>query len=99
MRIELPHHTTRDDARKKVDAKIEHLMGRFGHHADHSEHEWKGDTLHFHIKAKGMSAKATLEVTDSDVILDAKLPFMALPFEGRIRSTLQEEAESMFKPA
>lgn len=99
MRIELPHNTTRAEARQTVESRLGDLLGQFGGHADQVNHEWNGDTLHFNFKARGMSAKGTLEVTDSDVIIDGKLPLMAMPFESRIRSAVQKEAESMFKLA
>ncbi len=99
MRIELPHNTTRAEARQTVESRLSDLLGQFGGNADQVNHEWDGDTLRFNFKAKGMSAKGTLEVTDSDVIIDGKLPLMAMPFESRIRSAVQKEAESMFKLA
>lgn len=97
MRIELPHHTTRDKAREIVEEKMRALKSQYGHYANDLEHQWQGDTLHFGFKARGFSGKGTLEVTDRDVILDGKLPLIAKPFESRIRSTVEREAEEMFR--
>jgi len=46
--------------------------------------------------AKGFKANGTVEITDSEVIIDGKLPLMAKPFEPRIKSTIEREAEAMF---
>ncbi len=99
MRIEVPHKTTRDKARKIVEQRLRNLESQYGHYASDIDHQWQGDTLHFGFKAKGFHGKGTVEITESDVIIDGKLPLIAKPFESRIRSTVEREAESMFRTA
>ena len=97
MRIAVPHNTTRDKARTIIEQKMKALETQYGHYANDIDHQWQGDTLHFGFKARGMSGKGTLEITDNDVIIDGKLPLIAKPFESRIRSTVEREAEEMFR--
>jgi predicted metal-dependent hydrolase len=97
MRIAVPHKMKKAEARQKVDQRLSSLLGQFGHHAEEMEHEWDGDTLHFKGKAKGLKVHGTVEVTEAEVIVDAKLPFIAMPFEGRIREALQKEADTIFR--
>jgi hypothetical protein len=99
MRIAVPHHTTRDVARKKVEQKLDGLLGQFGGQAEDFSHEWAGNTLRFKGKAKGFKLEGTVEVTEAEIILESKLPFMAMPFEGRIREAVQREADSLFRTA
>lgn len=99
MRIAVPHNTSKDIARQKVEQRLGQLLGQFSHHAEDLHHEWSGDTLRFKGKARGFSVEGTVEVTDAEVIIDAKLPFIAMPFEGRIRQTVEAEAEKMFRSA
>ena len=99
MRIEVPHKTTREKARKIVEQRLRNLESQYGHYASDIDHQWQGDTLHFGFKAKGFHGRGTVEVTESDVIIDGKLPLIAKPFESRIRSTVEREAESMFGTA
>ena len=99
MRIAVPHNTTLDKARKVVEQRLKNLHAQYGHYADELDHSWQGDTLHVVFKAKGMTIKGTVEITDTDVILDGKVPLLAKPFESRIRSTVEREAESMFRTA
>ena len=99
MRIAVPHNTSKDMARQRVEQKLGQLLGQFSHHAEDLHHEWIGDTLEFKGKARGLSVKGTVEITDAAVIVDAKLPLIAMPFEGRIRQTVEQEAEKMFRPA
>ena len=96
MRIEVPHKTTRAKARKIVEERLENLMKEHSHLATDVAHGWNGDTLNVEFKAKGISAKGTVEITDTDVIIDGKLPLLVKPFESRIKSTVEREAADMF---
>lgn len=99
MRIAVPHNTTRENARRIVEQKLGSLLSQFGHHAEKAEHEWLGNTLRFKGRARGLALEGTLEVTDQVVIIDGKLPLLALPFEQKIRQTVEREAAAMFQRA
>lgn len=99
MRIELPHHTNRQNARRVVEGRIGQLLSQFGDRADEVHHQWTGDTLSFKGKARGFTVEGTVEITDRDVIIDGKLPLLARPFEPRIRQAVEREAEAMFRTA
>ncbi len=97
MRIALPHNTTREEAKRKIEQRLSNLEQQYGHYATDIDKNWEGDRLNFNVKAKGMTGSGFVEVTDSEIILDGKLPLMARPFESRIKSTIEREAESMFR--
>ena len=99
MRIAVEHKTTKAKARATVDSKIRQLLSQFGDRADDVQHEWTGDTLRFRGKARGFTVEGTVEITDSAVIIDGKLPLLAKPFESRIRQSVEREAEQMFRTA
>ena len=99
MRIAIPHHTTKGKARSRVEEKLSALLNQFGGQADEVEHSWAGDTLTFKGKARGFKLEGTVEVTESEIIIDGKLPFMAKPFEPKIREALKREADAMFRTA
>jgi len=99
MRISISHHTSKEEARKIVDRRLGELLGQYGHYLSESQTNWNGDRLEFSGKAKGFNVNGSLEITDSEVIVDGKLPLLAKPFEPRIKSTLEREAESMFRRA
>ena len=99
MRIAVPHHTSKENARRRVEGRLDQLLAQFGGRADEIEHDWLGDTLRFKGKARGLSVEGTVEVTDAEVIVDGKLPLMARMFEGRIRQAVEREADAMFRTA
>jgi len=96
MHITVPHHTTRAEARRKIEERLSNLEGQYGHYASDIDKTWDGDRLTFAVKARGMSGSGSLEITDSEVIVDGKLPLMARPFESRIKNTIEREAAAMF---
>lgn len=99
MRVTVPHHTTKEEARKKIDRRLGDLLSQYGHYLSESQTSWSGDRLDFSGKAKGFSASGTVEITDTEVVIEGKLPLIAKPFEPRIRHTIEREAESMFGTA
>lgn len=96
MRVAVPHNTTRENARATIERKFDVMLRQFGGHAEDVTHEWVGDTLRFRGKAKGMSLQGSVEITDAAVIIEGKLPLLAMPFEGRIREAVEREAAAMF---
>ena len=99
MRIAVPHHTPRANARTTIEQKVAALLSQFGGRVDDLQQQWTGDTLEFKGKARGFKVEGTVEVTDEEIILEGKLPLMALPFEPRIREAVKREAENLFRTA
>lgn len=97
MRVIVPHNTTKEEARKKIDQRLGELLGQYGHYLSDSQTNWSGDRLDFSGKARGFSANGSVEITDTEVIIDGKLPLIAKPFEPRIKHTIEREAETMFR--
>lgn len=96
MHIAVPHHTDRETARRRVEQRLDQLLAQYQHYLSDHEKSWNGDTLHFSGSARGFKANGTVEVTDSEVIIDGKLPLIAKPFEPRIKNTIEREAAAMF---
>lgn len=96
MRINVPHNTDKETARKKINERIAGLFSQYGHYLSESEHKWDGDRLVFAGSAKGFKINGSVEVTDNEVIIDGKLPLMARPFEPRVKSAIEKETSSMF---
>ncbi len=57
--------------------------------------EWQDDTLHFAVSVQGKAITGTLLVTETDFVLDAKLPLMWRMFEGRIQKEVTKQVEQM----
>ena len=97
MRISVPLRIDKATARKRIEERLHQMLATYGHYLSEVEHKWEGDRLIFSGKAKGMKAHGTVDVTENEVIIDGKLPLLAKPFEPRIKSTIEREAETIFR--
>ena len=93
MKIVKPHGTTAREAREKLERAFPGLIARFGDSVSQLEHTWHGEGARFSFKATGFNVKGTLVVNEKDVVLDLKLPFAAMMFEGAIRPRVEQELE------
>jgi hypothetical protein len=98
MHIAVPHRTDKETAKQRVRERLEQLLGQYGHYLSDHEHRWEGDTLYFNGSARGFKANGTVDVTDTEIIIDSKLPLIAKPFEPRIKNTIEREASAIFPP-
>jgi hypothetical protein len=96
MRVIVPHHTDKETAKRKIDERLAQAMTQYGHYLNDSSHAWTGDTLTFSGSARGFKASGTIELTDSEAIIDAKLPLIARPFEPRVKHAIEQEAAGVF---
>lgn len=99
MKIKLPHYTTRQKAKQKVEKLLQRMQKQHGHMISDLDQHWEGDVLVFGFKTKGMSTKGELEITDDEVKLAGSLPLLAKPFESKIKKAIEIEADSLFKKA
>ena len=55
--------------------------------------DWEGETLNFAAEVQGKTITGTLVVTDTEFVIDAKLPLLWRIFEGRIEKMIAEQAK------
>ena len=95
MKIVRDHGTTAQGAKDAVDKLLPSVVEQFGSNVSNPQGAWDGNTFSFSFQAMGFSIKGTLQVTDTQVILDAKLPLLARAFEGTIRSSVEGELDRL----
>ena len=96
MRIAVPHRTDRQTARQKVEERLQQLLAVYGHYLSEIDQRWEGDRLVFAGSARGFKTNGSVEITDSEVIIDGKVPLIAKPFEPRIKNTIERETAAIF---
>ncbi|HVZ75769.1 MAG TPA: polyhydroxyalkanoic acid system family protein [Candidatus Paceibacterota bacterium] len=95
MHLVIPHKTSRQAAVEKIKSALTEHRAQLIEHATVKKEEWLGDTLNFDVDLQGKSISGTLEVTDSEYILDAKLPLLWRMFEGRIESEIAKQVKGI----
>ena len=95
MHIAVPHKSNKISALTKVKQALAHGRSQLGEHATIDDERWEGDTLHFAATLQGKQITGTLQVTDTEFVVDAKLPLLWRMFEGRIEKMLAEQVKAL----
>ncbi len=95
MHIAFPHKTSKQAAVAKVHEALEQHRTELAKHASLTKEEWVDDTLNFEVELQGKDVTGTLAVTDTEYILDAKLPLMWRMFEGRIEKEIGKQIQDL----
>ena len=88
---------TKQAAKDKLEGTLPALIARFGDSVSDFEHAWQGNSATFSFRARGFDVQGSLKITDSDVVVDMKLPFVARLFESTIRSNVELELDTTLR--
>ena len=89
------HTRRRSSRRRKAKEALEHARPQLKGNGTITEERWDGSTFHFAADLQGKTVTGTLAVTDTDFVIDAKLPLMWRLFEGRIEKMILEQVKQM----
>lgn len=84
---------TREAAKEMADGLLPVMLQEYGSSISDPKNTWRGHTMDFSFKARGFEIKGKLEVTDTGVVLDVRLPLAARLFEGTIRASIERELD------
>ena len=93
MEIRRHHNMTRDAAVQLSDQILPGFIEQAGDNISNIQRQWDGNVLRFAFHTHGMNIKGTFLVTDDEIIIESELPFMARPFEGRVRSAIEQQLD------
>ena len=93
MEIRRHHNMTRDAAVQLSDQILPGFIEQAGDNVSNIQQQWDGNVLRFAFRTHGMNIKGTFLVTDDEIIIESELPFMARPFEGRVRSAIEQQLD------
>ena len=80
---------TQQAAKELLDGSLPVLAEQLSSSIPNHSFAWQGDVLNFSFRARGFDIKGTLEITDTDAVLEVNLPFAARLFESTIRSKFE----------
>ncbi|MCX8213778.1 MAG: polyhydroxyalkanoic acid system family protein [SAR202 cluster bacterium] len=93
MKIVRRHSLGKEAAKARLESELPSLLQQFGGSVSDLTYVWQSYVLEYSFKARGFGVNGTLEITDTKVKLDLRLPFMARAFEGTIRSNIEPELD------
>ncbi len=79
-----------------IEAELGQLLTEFGPQVTNPVHAWRGDVMDFSFDALASSFRGTVNVTESEVVVDMGLPFLARLLQGSIRSQIEQELRLLF---
>ena len=93
MEIRRDHNMTMDSAVQLANQILPEFIEKAGDNVSNIQQQWDGNVLRFAFRTHGMNIKGTFLVTDDEIIIESELPFMARPFEGRVRSAIEQQLD------
>lgn len=90
--VSLPHELGRAEARRRIDAGVEQLIGQIGA-AGALQRTWEGDTLSFSLVAIGQTVTGSMKVEDREVRLEVFLPGMFAMIANKLKGRLRNEGQ------
>ena len=98
MRVAFEHHSTREVVRGKLEEAIATALDIGGGQITQIQYAWAGDKLDFSFAIMSKPIKGTAEITNAEIIVDAGMPMMFKPFEGKVKSRILGTLDEMFPP-
>jgi len=96
MHIQLPHKMPgKDRAVAKIKTELIKNRAAINQHVKINEEKWEGNVFTFAVEVQGKKITGTLEITEQDFVLDAKLPLMWRLFEKRIEAEIAKQVEGL----
>jgi hypothetical protein len=95
MHFKVPHKTTKTEAKQRVKDALEQARPHMKGQAEINKEEWQGDTLHFDVNLQGKNVTGTIEITEMEIVMNAKLPLMWRLFEGRIEKEIAKQVAQL----
>lgn len=96
MRVSFDHHSTREIVRGKLEEAIGKALDIVGGQITQVRYAWMGDKLDFSFAVMSKTIKGTADVTDTEIIVDAGIPLMFRPVEGKVKSRILSTLNEMF---
>jgi len=91
MRLTYEHRSTRAELREKIEAALAEALdpdSQYTRYAKGFNYTWTGDKANFSLSAMGSNITGSVEVTDSEVIVDVAIPLLFRAFESKVKSRI-----------
>ena len=91
MRIVRAHKMTQETAKQWIESQLPGLLGEFGSSVRDLTHSWQGYVMEFGFRVNlGGSFRGTLQVTETDFVLDVPFGFLQRAFQGIARARIEQ---------
>jgi hypothetical protein len=96
MRVSFEHHSTRETVKGKLEDAIGKALDIGGGQITQVQYAWANDKLDFSFAIMSKTIRGTANVTDTEIVVDAGIPLMFRPVEGKVKSRILGTLNEMF---
>jgi hypothetical protein len=95
LKVSVQHNIGEKDAKDRVVNLINILKEEYKGQISDVHESWEGDNGSFSFKIMGFLIDGNIIVDSRTVHLEGSLPLAAIPFKGRIESTIKSRMETL----
>jgi hypothetical protein len=89
IRVSVAHDLSQDEALERIRKAVDAAKRQNSEKVSGLKETWDGYRAEFSGSAMGNSVNASIAIEPEEVVVSGKLPFIALPFKGKIESAIQ----------
>lgn len=93
MLINIPHNLPDNIAKARISGLLDRVKSNYSDTISNLTETWNGNENRFSFTAKGFKISGRMQLKESLVALDLKLPLAALIMKGKIKSIIENEAK------
>lgn len=97
MRIAVPHNLGKQEALARIKSLLGELKAQYRDQVQILRENWSGNKGTLSFSVIGFSVSGELVVEDHQVRLSGNLPWAALPFRGKIESTIRGQVVKLLR--
>jgi hypothetical protein len=97
LNVKIPHNLDRESATAKAKNIISGLKGQYSGYVKNVDEKWNGNTGTFSFDVMGSSVEGQIIVEDKEIVVTGGLPFMAMPFKGKIEDTIKSKGAEFLR--
>ena len=90
LNMVIPHGLPQGEALRRIRGEIEDLKREYGDKVGSLRDSWNNDTYVFEGVTQGFAVSGMILVKLSHIEIAANLPWLAMPFKGRIEAAIWE---------
>lgn len=89
--VSIPHRLGKEEAVRRLKNGLGQVRTGYSHLMSVEEEVWNGDRLTFRLRALGQSSEGTIDVTEDQLRIEVKLPWLLAKLSERLIPAIRKE--------
>ncbi len=89
--VSIPHRLGKEEAVRRLKNGLGQVRTSYSHLMSVEEEVWNGDRLTFRLRALAQSSEGTIDVTDDQLRIEVKLPWLLAKLSERLIPAIRKE--------